>query len=237
MHHSPTIICATGCGGKKSSNLEDKNDAALIGRKAMVRPRLTLARFSDSDNKPQRSNDGTADPHEFFWTGSTTDVGLGGFQSEDKSIQLACAVKGSQRIGDYCIAKRLRASQIGHGNLWTAIYSRYAIESWLTNISPVRRVTVQVSLLIKSLECIQSAGTESVIASTADENGEVQSKRCGDSSFKVDVGNGGLELLNFKMRGIEMHMQLVYKGTASEFDMPPSAPCLNRKHTDQKARG
>lgn len=56
---------------------------------------------------------------------------------------------------------------------------------------------------------MQSAGTESVIASTADENGEVQSKRCGDSSFKVDVGKGGLELLNFKMRGIEMHMQLV----------------------------
>ncbi|KAG6104302.1 hypothetical protein E4U14_005839 [Claviceps sp. LM454 group G7] len=85
----------------------------------------------------------------------------------------------------------------------------------------------------RSLECVQSAGTEPVIASTADEDGEVQSKRCGDSSFKVDVGKGGRELLNFKMRGIEMHMQLVYKGTASEFDMPPPALCLNRKHTDQ----
>lgn len=28
---------------------------------------MTLARFSDLDNKPQRSNDGTADPHELFF--------------------------------------------------------------------------------------------------------------------------------------------------------------------------
>ncbi|KAG6026344.1 hypothetical protein E4U19_002306 [Claviceps sp. Clav32 group G5] len=29
---------------------------------------MTLPRFNYSDNKHQRSNDGTADPHKFFWT-------------------------------------------------------------------------------------------------------------------------------------------------------------------------
>ncbi|KAG6077775.1 hypothetical protein E4U33_001088 [Claviceps sp. LM78 group G4] len=182
---------------------------------------MTLPRFNDSDNKYQRSNDGTADPHEFFWTDSMTDVGLGGFQSEDKPIPLACTKSfyTHSKAGEIHVHMYLttpygvhtilswpdrpwQSLDSIHSNLPVLCYS----ESRLTKISPARRITGQVSLPTRSLACVQSAGTEPVITSAADEDGEGQSKRCGDISFKADVGKGGLELVNFKMR---------YEGTAS----------------------
>ncbi|KAG6031720.1 hypothetical protein E4U41_007470 [Claviceps citrina] len=81
------------------------------------------------------------------------------------------------------------------GNLWTAIYG----EGRVLRLSPDGRVTGAVSLPTRNITCVQFAGTELVITSAADEDGEGRSKRYGGSLFKVDVGKGGLELFKFKM--------------------------------------
>ncbi|KAG5912709.1 hypothetical protein E4U42_001971 [Claviceps africana] len=81
------------------------------------------------------------------------------------------------------------------GNLWTAIYG----ESRVLRINPAGRVTGEISLPTRNITCVQFAGTELVITSAADEDGEGESKRYGGSLFKVDVGKGGLDLFKYKM--------------------------------------
>lgn len=81
------------------------------------------------------------------------------------------------------------------GNLWTAIYG----ESRVLRINPVGRVTGEISLPTRNITCVQFAGTELIITSAADDDGEDQSKRYGGSLFKVDVGKNGLQPFKYKM--------------------------------------
>ncbi|QPH02236.1 hypothetical protein C2857_006444 [Epichloe festucae Fl1] len=81
------------------------------------------------------------------------------------------------------------------GNMWTAIYG----ESRVLRINPEGQVTGEISLPTRNISCVQFAGTQLVITSGADEDGEGQSKRYGGNLFKVDVGKAGLELFKFRM--------------------------------------
>lgn len=82
------------------------------------------------------------------------------------------------------------------GNLWHAVYG----ESRVLKISPSGTLVGQVKLPTRNITCVQFAGTELVITSAGDEDGEDEaSKALGGAVFRVDVGVRGLDLFDFKM--------------------------------------
>jgi sugar lactone lactonase YvrE len=82
------------------------------------------------------------------------------------------------------------------GNMWTAVYG----ESRVLKISPDGKVVGQVSLPTRNITCVQFVGTELIITSAADEDGEDKTSReYGGAVFRVDVGTTGLEPFKFKM--------------------------------------
>lgn len=81
------------------------------------------------------------------------------------------------------------------GNLWTAVYG----ESRVLKISPAGVVVGEVRLPTRNITCVQFVGTELVITSAADEEGEGKSKEHGGAVFRVDVGTRGLDLHEFRL--------------------------------------
>lgn len=81
------------------------------------------------------------------------------------------------------------------GNLWTAVYG----ESRVLKISPAGVVVGEVRLPTRNITCVQFVGTELVITSAADEEGEGESKEYGGAVFRVDVGAMGLDLHEFRL--------------------------------------
>ncbi|KAF5129959.1 Regucalcin [Metarhizium brunneum] len=82
------------------------------------------------------------------------------------------------------------------GNLWTAVYG----ESKVLKINPEGKVIGQVTLPTRNITCVQFVGTELIITSAADEDGEDKTSRdYGGALFRVDVGTTGLELFKFRM--------------------------------------
>lgn len=81
------------------------------------------------------------------------------------------------------------------GNLWTAVYG----ESRVLKISPAGVVVGEVRLPTRNITCVQFVGTELVITSAADEEGEGESKEYGGAVFRVDVGARGLDLHEFRL--------------------------------------
>lgn len=81
------------------------------------------------------------------------------------------------------------------GNIWHAVYG----ESRVLKISPEGKLIGQILLPTKNITCVQFVGTELVITSAADEDGEGLSKEYGGCVFRVDVGIEGLKLFKFKL--------------------------------------
>lgn len=81
------------------------------------------------------------------------------------------------------------------GNIWHAVYG----EGRVVQISPEGKVIGQVKVPTRNATCVQFAGTELVITTAADEDGDETSKKFGGSVFKVDVGVEGLDLFDFKL--------------------------------------
>lgn len=80
------------------------------------------------------------------------------------------------------------------GNVWHAIWG----ESTVLKISPEGKVIGSVTLPTRHISCVQFVGTELVITSAADDEGDDLSKKYGGSIFKVDVGTTGLDLFKFR---------------------------------------
>lgn len=81
------------------------------------------------------------------------------------------------------------------GNVWHAVWG----ESTVLKINPQGKIIGKVTLPTRHITCVQFVGTELVITSAADEEGDDLSKKYGGSVFKVDVGTTGLELFKFKL--------------------------------------
>lgn len=81
------------------------------------------------------------------------------------------------------------------GNIWHAVYG----ESRVLKISPEGKLIGQVLLPTRNITCVQFVGTELVITSASDEEGEGLSKEHGGCVFRVDVGVKGLKLFKFKL--------------------------------------
>lgn len=81
------------------------------------------------------------------------------------------------------------------GNIWHAVYG----ESRVLKISPEGKLIGQVLLPTRNITCVQFVGTELVITSASDEEGEGASKEYGGCVFRVDVGVRGLKLFKFKL--------------------------------------
>lgn len=81
------------------------------------------------------------------------------------------------------------------GNIWHAVYG----EGRVIQISPEGKVIGQVKLPTRNATCVQFAGTELVITTAADEDGDETSKKYGGSVFKIDVGVEGLDLFDFRL--------------------------------------
>jgi sugar lactone lactonase YvrE len=81
------------------------------------------------------------------------------------------------------------------GNIWHAVYG----ESRVLKISPEGKLIGQILLPTKNITCVQFVGTELVITSASDEEGEGLSKEYGGCVFRVDVGVKGLKLFKFKL--------------------------------------
>jgi len=81
------------------------------------------------------------------------------------------------------------------GNIWHAVYG----EGRVIQISPEGKVIGQVKVPTRNPTCVQFAGTELVITSASDEDGDETSKKYGGSVFKVDVGVEGLDLFDYKL--------------------------------------
>ncbi|UKZ63640.1 uncharacterized protein TrAtP1_004866 [Trichoderma atroviride] len=81
------------------------------------------------------------------------------------------------------------------GNVWHAIWG----ESTVLKINPEGKVIGSVTLPTRHISCVQFVGTELVITSAADDEGDDPSKKYGGSIFKVDVGTTGLDLFKFRL--------------------------------------
>lgn len=81
------------------------------------------------------------------------------------------------------------------GNVWSAIYG----ESRVIKISPAGELVGEVHLPTRNITCVAFAGTELIITTAADDEGEGLSKQYGGAVFRVDVGTKGLDLFHFKM--------------------------------------
>lgn len=68
----------------------------------------------------------------------------------------------------------------------------------MLKISPEGKVIGSVTLPTRHISCVQFVGTELVITSAADDEGDDLSKKYGGSIFKVDVGTTGLDLFKFR---------------------------------------
>ncbi|KAK5989946.1 Putative sugar lactone lactonase YvrE-like protein [Cladobotryum mycophilum] len=82
-----------------------------------------------------------------------------------------------------------------NGNIWHAVYG----ESLVLKINPGGKVVGKIYLPTRNITCVQFVGTELIITSAADGEGEETSKKYGGAVFRVDVGTTGLDLFNFKM--------------------------------------
>ncbi|KAI5465460.1 hypothetical protein BGZ63DRAFT_411053 [Mariannaea sp. PMI_226] len=81
------------------------------------------------------------------------------------------------------------------GNLWHAVYG----EGRVIKISPAGEVVGEVQVPTRNVTCCQFVGTELVITTAADEEGEGESKEFGGAVFRVDVGTRGLDLHEFRL--------------------------------------
>lgn len=82
-----------------------------------------------------------------------------------------------------------------NGNIWHAVWG----ESRVIKISPEGKLVGEIRLPTKHITCPQFVGTELIITSAADEDGEGQSKELGGAVFRVDVGTTGLDLFEYKL--------------------------------------
>ncbi|RFU73091.1 hypothetical protein TARUN_9165 [Trichoderma arundinaceum] len=81
------------------------------------------------------------------------------------------------------------------GNVWHAIWG----ESTVLKIDPKGNVIGSITLPTRNITCVQFVGTELVITSAADADGDDISQKYGGGVFKVDVGTTGLDLFKFKL--------------------------------------
>ncbi|KAH6897178.1 hypothetical protein B0T10DRAFT_476163 [Thelonectria olida] len=81
------------------------------------------------------------------------------------------------------------------GNIWQCVFG----ESRVLKISPAGQLVGEVQLPTRNITCVQFAGTELVITTAADDEGEGASREYGGDVFRVDVGTRGLELYEFKL--------------------------------------
>ncbi|KAJ4198275.1 SGL domain-containing protein [Fusarium falciforme] len=81
------------------------------------------------------------------------------------------------------------------GFLWQAVYG----EGRVLRIDPTGKVVGEVRVPTRNTTCVQFVGTELVITSAADEDGEGTSREYGGAVFKVDVGIRGIQLHEFKL--------------------------------------
>ncbi|KPM42597.1 hypothetical protein AK830_g3950 [Neonectria ditissima] len=82
------------------------------------------------------------------------------------------------------------------GNLWQAVYG----ESRVLKIDPAGRLVGEVRLPTRNITCVQFVGTELIVTSAADDDGDdAESKENGGAVFRVDVGTRGLDLYEFKL--------------------------------------
>lgn len=81
------------------------------------------------------------------------------------------------------------------GNLWSAVYG----ESRVLKINPAGELVGEVLLPTKNATCVAFAGTELLITTAGDDEGEGLSKQYGGAVFRVDVGIKGLEVFKVKL--------------------------------------
>lgn len=83
------------------------------------------------------------------------------------------------------------------GNIWHAVYG----ESRVLKISAEGKLVGQVTLPTRNITCVQFAGTELIITSAGDDEGDDEGSRAnGGNVFRVDVGVEGLDLFDFKLQ-------------------------------------
>ncbi|KAM5351238.1 hypothetical protein ACJ41O_003961 [Fusarium nematophilum] len=81
------------------------------------------------------------------------------------------------------------------GFLWQAVYG----EGRVLRIDPTGEIVGEVRVPTNNATCVQFVGTELVITTASDEDGEGTSREYGGAVFKVDVGIRGLSLREFKL--------------------------------------
>ncbi|KAK7402911.1 rRNA-processing protein cgr1 [Neonectria punicea] len=82
------------------------------------------------------------------------------------------------------------------GNVWQAVYG----EGRVLKLDPAGRLVGEVRLPTRNITCVQFVGTELVITSAADEDGEdAGSRENGGAVFRVDVGTRGLDLYELRL--------------------------------------
>ncbi|KFA70026.1 hypothetical protein S40285_02030 [Stachybotrys chlorohalonatus IBT 40285] len=80
------------------------------------------------------------------------------------------------------------------GNIWHAVYG----ESRVLKISPQGKLVGQINLPTRNITCVQFVGTELVITTASDEEGDAKSQENGGAVFRVDVGVAGLDLFKYR---------------------------------------
>lgn len=81
------------------------------------------------------------------------------------------------------------------GNIWHAVYGGGCI----LRLNTKGEVTGRVAVPTRNVTCVEFVGTELVITTAADEEGDEASKENGGAVFRVDVGVEGVEAYKFKL--------------------------------------
>lgn len=82
------------------------------------------------------------------------------------------------------------------GNIWHAVYGGGRV----LKITPEGRLVGQVLLPTRNITCVQFAGTELIITTASDDDGDDEvSRALGGAVYRVDVGVEGLDLFDFKL--------------------------------------
>lgn len=85
-----------------------------------------------------------------------------------------------------------------NGNVWHAVYG----EGRVLKLNPEGEVIGQINLPTRNITCVQFVGTELVITSAAEDDGDdaaEASRGYGGAIFKVDVGTTGLTPFEFRL--------------------------------------
>lgn len=83
-----------------------------------------------------------------------------------------------------------------NGNIWQAIYG----ESRVLKICPSGTITGEIRLPTRYITCVEFVGTELLITSAADDDGDGgMSRSYGGAIFRVDVKTTGLPRFKYKM--------------------------------------